>query len=126
MSGLHRLEKHNDSPSIDGAVGYWIYNVKEDSFDLSEGIKQVLGLEHCTKCAFSTFKSLIIGTDVPQFVHNFDDWLNGDTSKIIQFKVVDISDNIRVVQMKGRLREDLDEDQIVLYGAYIDISYWSN
>lgn len=126
MSELHKLEKHNESPGIDGAVGYWIYNLKDDDLNLSEGIKQVLGLEQCTKCAFSSFKSLIIGMDVPHFIHIFNEWIKGDTSKIIQFRMVDASDNIRTVQMKGHMRSKIDNNDIVLYGAYIDISYWSN
>lgn len=123
MPELSRLEKYN---GLEGAVGYWIYNVEEDVLTLSEGVKKILGLDKCTKFAFSSFKSLIIGVDIPKFVQTFNDWINGNTSKIIQIRVVDVKNNIRVIQIKGRLRSNIRNNEIMLYGAYIDISYWSN
>ncbi len=126
MPELSKLEKYNDSPGLEGAVGYWIYNVQDDTLNLSEGIKRSLGLEAQTECAFSTFKSLIIGADVPRFVKQFNEWINGDTSSIIQVRIVDTHNNVRIIQIKGRLRSDIRNNEIILYGAYIDISYWTN
>ena len=126
MPKQNKIEKHNESPALRGAVGYWIYNVKNDRLNLSEGIKETLGLEQCTHLAFSSFKSLIIGADVPKFAQTFNDWINGNTNKIIQARIVDRHNNIRIIQIKGRLRGDMRNDEIMLYGAYIDISYWAN
>ncbi|WP_075590357.1 hypothetical protein [Labilibacter marinus] len=126
MPGFHKLKDHSSSPHSEGAVGYWIYNVKDDVLNLSEGIKKSLGLEQCTSFAFSSFKSLIVGADVPTFVKTFNEWINGNSSPIAQIRIVDSNNEIRLVQIKGRLRSDIRNEEMVLYGAYIDISYWSN
>ncbi|MGQ1785832.1 MULTISPECIES: hypothetical protein [unclassified Saccharicrinis] len=126
MPKVSESEKYNESPNIQGAIGYWMYNVQEDILQLSDGIKHVLGLDKCTSCAFSSFKSLIVVADLQRFVQGFNEWINGDTTKIIQVRIIDDSGNIRLIQIKGHLRSDIRNNEIVLYGAYIDISYWTN
>ncbi len=126
MPELSDLEKYSEAPGTEGAVGYWIYNVKDDSLRLSEGIKNVLGFESCIDCSFTKFKSLILGVDVAKFTTGFDNWINGDTSQLIQVRLVDKFNQIRTIQIKGRLRSDIEDDDILLYGAYIDISFWTN
>ncbi|GAF01591.1 hypothetical protein [Saccharicrinis fermentans] len=119
-------EKYNESPNLEGAIGYWMYNVQEDTLRLPQRIKHILGLNKYSQCAFSSFKSIIIGADIPRFVKGFNAWINGDTSKIIQVRIVDSNNIVRVIQIKGHLRTDIRNSEMVLYGAYINISYWTN
>jgi len=116
----------NESKEIVGTVDFFIYKISDGTIQLSSNMKTVLGLNYNNTCYLSNIKSLIIGVDIPGFVQQFDKWLNGDTSKIIQVRIVDSNNQIRTLQLKGHLRFDENQNIKSIYGAFFDISYLGN
>ncbi len=116
----------NESKEIAGTVDFFIYKVSDDSIQISSTMKNVLGLKCNDPCYLSNIKSLIIGVDIPVFIQQFEKWLNGDTSNIIQIRLVDSENQIRTIQLKGHLRFDHNQNVKSVYGAFFDISYLGN
>ncbi len=120
------LNMINESKEIAGTVDFFIYKISDDSMQISSNMKQALGLSCGETCYLSNIKSLIIGIDIPVFIQHFTKWLNGNTSNIIQVRLVDSNNQIRTIQMKGHLRFDENQNVQSIYGAFFDISYLGN
>ncbi len=116
----------NESKETGSTVDFFIYRISDDSIQLSLNMKQLLGLNCTETCYLSNIKSLIVGVDVPVFINHFDKWLNGDTSHIIQIRLVDSKNQIRTLQIKGNIRYDENQNIQTIYGAFFDISYLGN
>ncbi len=126
MQKFYDFNMINDSKEIVGSVDFFIYKVSDDSIQISSNMKNILGLKCNESCYLSNIKSLIIGVDIPIFIQQFEKWLNGDTSKIIQIRLVDSDNRLRTIQLKGHLRFDHNGSVKSVYGAFFDISYLGN
>jgi hypothetical protein len=126
MKRLSPLKDVNNSIVFAGSVGFFIYDIESDIINIADNTKRLLGLINDKECTLSTIKSLIIGIDIPVFLQQFRLWLNGDTSGIIQVRIVDVYNQLRTIQIKGHARYEQGEQVKSIYGAYFDVSVLGN
>jgi len=126
MPEFSDLEKLNEPTGIANSIGFWIYYIQEDTLVLSKNTIENFGIKIDIPCSMVSFKSHILGVDIPIFVQGLEKWLVGDISSIICIRIIDNDKQIKTLQIKGRVRFNKYGDSIQLYGAYIDISNREN
>ncbi len=126
MKRLSPLKDVNNPIVFAGSVDFFIYDIESDTIKISDDTRRLLGLINDEECNLSTIKSLIIGIDIPVFLKQLRLWLNGDTSGIIQVRIVDVYNQLRTIQIKGHARYGEGEQVKLIYGAYFDISVLGN
>ncbi len=112
--------------SLKTGVDYFIFYLDNDIIKISSKTKKILGIKDKGAITLSQIKSIIIGSDVSHFVNQINTWIQGDTSNIIQIKIMDYYKMIRTIQIKGHLRYDSNGNIICIYGAYVDLTNLGN
>ncbi len=112
--------------SIKTGVDYFIYYINNDIVKISTRTKRNIGIKTKDPLTLSQFKTRIVEQDIPVFVNQLYKWILGDTSKIIQIRIIDKNKHIRAIQIKGHLRTDEKGNVIYIFGAYVDLSHLGN
>ncbi|TLX72167.1 hypothetical protein E9993_19070 [Labilibacter sediminis] len=126
MPEFSDLEKLNEPAGIANSIGFWIYHIVDDMLKLSTNSMENFGIKNEVPLDLVSFKSHILGIDIPVFLNSFGKWLEGDCSDIMHIRVIDTKKNIKTMQIKGHARRDEEGNVVQLYGAYIDISNRQN
>ncbi len=120
------LNKIKTSHGKGSSVDFFIYNINTDRIKLSSVTRNLLGLRENEPCTMSTIKSIIIGIDIPKFLRQIEKWLIGNTEGIIHIRIIDTKNQMRTIQIKGRVRYDYNGNIHSVYGAYFDMAHLIN
>jgi hypothetical protein len=107
-------------------VSFWMYHPKTDIVELTENAQKSLGLAEDEVCHLSRIESMILGVDLPCFLQNLHKWLKGNTSGVVQIRIIDCHKQMRTIQIKAHIRIDDEGTVKTLYGAYFDIGILKN
>ncbi len=112
--------------SLKTGVDYFIYYINNDIVKISSKTKRNIGIKTKDPLTLSQFKTRILKQDIPMFTNQLYKWILGDTSQIIQIKIIDKHEHVRPIQIKGHLRTDEKGNVIYIFGAYVDLSNLGN
>ncbi len=124
------MERNKNLNKIDTTlktgVDYFIFYLNNDIVKISSKTKKILGIKDNGTMTLSQIKSIILGSDIVEFEHQINKWIQGHTENIIQIKIIDYYKIIRTIQIKGHIRYDSNGNIICIYGAYVDLTNLGN
>jgi hypothetical protein len=128
MADYANVDRNISGQPIDlsQAVSFWMYHPKTDEIDFSTDVKKMLGLTEDEVCYLSRIKSMILGVDIPCFLQYLHKWMEGDTSEIVQVRIIDCKKQMRTIQIKAHIRFGNEGAEELLYGAYFDVDVLKN